>query len=197
MYIDKVLIKNISALFSIKVAMYLIPLVTLPYLVQTLEPQGFGVLGFSLAIIQYFILLVNYGFDLSATQKIAQSNGNKSEISKIFWNVICCRGILCFVAFLFLILLCELNTQLSEIRMVLIYCYTSVIACVFFPQWLFQGKEEMGLSSIINIIVRVFSVPFIFYCVKSKDDVDIAALIPGVFSVFSSSIFTMILSNAG
>lgn len=74
---DHVIIKNILSLFSIKVASYIIPLVTLPYLVRVLEPQGYGLLGFSAAIMQYFAIATSYGFDLSATNKIAKENSKK------------------------------------------------------------------------------------------------------------------------
>jgi len=63
-----VIIKNISSLFSLKIAGYIIPLITLPYLVRVLEPVGYGMFAFCLAIIQYFSIAVNYDFDLSATK---------------------------------------------------------------------------------------------------------------------------------
>ncbi|MDC4167541.1 oligosaccharide flippase family protein, partial [Photobacterium damselae] len=62
--LDRILIKNIASLFSIKASGLIIPLITVPYLVRTLGVEGYGYLGFSLAIIQYSILFVNYGFDL-------------------------------------------------------------------------------------------------------------------------------------
>ncbi|ELA4707862.1 oligosaccharide flippase family protein, partial [Escherichia coli] len=62
---------NAVYLFVVQGVTYLVPLITLPYLVRVLGAQSYGVLSFSLAIIQYFILLTDYGFNLSATQKIS------------------------------------------------------------------------------------------------------------------------------
>ncbi|HCX7544895.1 oligosaccharide flippase family protein, partial [Escherichia coli] len=58
---------NAVYLFVVQGVTYLVPLITLPYLVRVLGAQSYGVLSFSLAIIQYFILLTDYGFNLSAT----------------------------------------------------------------------------------------------------------------------------------
>ena len=62
--LDKRIIKNISSLFSLQMATYIIPLINLPYLVRVLGVEGYGYLGFSLAITQYANLIINYGFAL-------------------------------------------------------------------------------------------------------------------------------------
>lgn len=67
--LDKIILRNISSLFSIKIAGYIIPLITLPYLVRVLNPEGYGYFSLSLAIIQYFIIFVNYGFESLCNSK--------------------------------------------------------------------------------------------------------------------------------
>ncbi|EIK7118910.1 oligosaccharide flippase family protein, partial [Escherichia coli] len=44
---------NAVYLFVVQGVTYLVPLITLPYLVRVLGAQSYGVLSFSLAIIQY------------------------------------------------------------------------------------------------------------------------------------------------
>ena len=75
---------NAVYLFVVQGVTYLVPLITLPYLVRVLGAQSYGVLSFSLAIIQYFILLTDYGFNLSATQKISVICGDINKISNVF-----------------------------------------------------------------------------------------------------------------
>ncbi|ABM03798.1 polysaccharide biosynthesis protein [Psychromonas ingrahamii 37] len=188
--LDRTIIKNISSLFSIRVAAYIVPLITLPYLVRVLEPIGYGTLGFSLAIIQYFVIAVNFGFDLSATQKIAQSPDNKFKISTIFWNVIAARFLMSVTGLFILFILSNIATSIEIILPILLCAYLSVFGAALFPQWLFQGKEQLGTISIIRIVLQVISVPFLFIFVKQTDDIWVAALISSVPSliivVFSS-----------
>ncbi|HAN9807391.1 TPA: oligosaccharide flippase family protein, partial [Escherichia coli] len=56
------MLKNIIYLLSVQGGNYIFPLVTLPYLVRILEPTGYGIYGYSFAVVQYFILFIDYGF---------------------------------------------------------------------------------------------------------------------------------------
>lgn len=180
---DKSLLKNISSLFGIKIASYLIPLITLPYLVRVLEPSGYGQLGFAMAFIQYFIVLVNYGFDLSATQKIAKCKNNKTEISKVFWNVICIRFIAAIAGLIILYPLTFIFKELYAIQTTLLLFYLNVFGAALLPLWLFQGKERLGIISSAQIVLQILSVPLIFLFVGSKDDIDKAAIILSIPSL--------------
>jgi PST family polysaccharide transporter len=136
--LDRTIIKNITSLFSIRVAGYIVPLITLPYLVRVLEPEGYGTLGFSLAIVQYFIIAVNFGFDLSATQKIAQSENDRAKISVIYWNIISVRLIIAILGLFVVFILSSLSSSVEIILPILLCAYFSVFGAALFPQWLFQ-----------------------------------------------------------
>ncbi|MCL1090118.1 flippase [Shewanella profunda] len=190
MRLDNTIIKNISSLFSIKIAGYLVPLITLPYLVRVLEPVGYGQLGFCLAIIQYFIIFVNYGFDLSATQKVAQNFNDKYAISLIFWNVLFARLLMTVLGLVILFLLSKFNQTISEYFTILICGYLSVLGTALFPQWLFQGKERLGVISTLKIITQLIGLPLIFIFINKPGDVWLAALLsslPSILIVFFSS----------
>jgi PST family polysaccharide transporter len=193
--LDKTIIKNISSLFSIRVAGYIIPLITLPYLVRVLEPIGYGKLGFCLAIIQYFIIAVNYGFDLSATQKIAQSNDDKLKLSLIFWNVIAVRVLISLAGLILLFLLSIIFENIASLLPTLLCAYVAVFAAALFPQWLFQGKEQLGTISIIRIVLQVIQLPFLFLYVKSTDDIWLAALLSSMPSLIIVAFSVYLISK--
>ncbi|MFT6918570.1 MAG: PST family polysaccharide transporter [Cognaticolwellia sp.] len=174
---DKVILKNISSLFGIRVAGYIIPLITLPYLVRVLGVEGYGYLGFSVAIVQYFILVVNYGFDLSATSNIAKIPNNKKQISKIFWNILLIRTAAAAIGLATLIIASVFFSSLGNILSVILACYVSVVGAALFPQWLFQGKEQLGLISTARIILQFLTFPLLFVFVTKTNDIWQAALI--------------------
>lgn len=175
--LDRVIIKNISSLFSLKVAGYIIPLITLPYLVRVLEPVGYGTLAFCLAIIQYFSIIVNYGFDLSATKRVSENNNDKVKISIIYWNILATRLLVAILGFCVLCLLPFVFESLDEIFLILLVAYLIVISDAVFQQWLFQGKEQLGTISIIRIISQLITIPLLFLLVKSPDDIWITAIL--------------------
>lgn len=185
---DKKIIKNISSLFGIQGANYIIPLITLPYLVRVLGPEGYGVVGFSFAIMQYFCLLTDYGFNLSVTRKIAMNNTDKINISNIFWHVLICKIILAGFGFLILFVVVNVVGKLYVMSSVLYSSYLMVIGNVLFPIWLFQGKEKMGWIAIANITSRLLALPLIFLLIKNQNDEVVSALITSFSNIVAGLI---------
>lgn len=189
--LDSTIIRNISSLFSLRVAGYIIPLLTLPYLVRVLEPAGYGTLAFSFAVIQYFSIIVNYGFDLSATKKIAQEK-DLLATSCIFWNVFTVKLTFASAGFSLLCFYYFISNGSSLFNQLLLISYIGVIGEAIFQQWLFQGKEQLGKVSIVRVSSQVLSVPLVFYFIKDKNDVLIAAVISILPSIFTA-IFSLYL----
>ncbi|WP_411683438.1 flippase [Aeromonas caviae] len=190
---DKKIISNIVSLFGIQGMNYFIPLITLPYLVKTLGPESYGVLGFSFAFIQYFCLITDYGFNLSASRKVAMHSSDKTEVSRIFWHVILCKVLLAILGAFFLVIACHSLSYIQMQQDVIWAAYGLVIGNILFPVWLFQGKEQMGLSAISNILSRAASIPLIFVFVKEMDDAWVAALITSATAVMGGLISIFVL----
>ena len=171
MKLDKVLIRNIFSLVSLQGLGYLLPLITLPYLVRVLGISSYGSLAFTLAIINYFSLLVDFGFDWSATKQIAENQESRSKISQVFWDVLWAKVVLASAGFLILFVLSQTIPSIYEIRTLLYLACLIVLANTLFPSWLFQGKERMGWATITNITARILTIPLLFVFVKTSNDI--------------------------
>lgn len=180
------IIKNILSLFCIQGAGYLIPLITLPYLVRVLGPTQYGILGFSLSFVQYFSLLVQYGFDLSATNKIAANKDNKVLVSEVFWAVILCKLFLLLACAVIMVAMVNFIPKLQEYSSTILIAYTIVIGSSLVPSWLFQGKEKMVCMAISNIATKLLTLPFIFIFVHSPYDIWIVVMLTGIGSLLGA-----------
>ena len=189
----RILLKNIASLAAVQGGNYIIPLITLPYLVKSLGPYSYGVLGFSLAVIQYFNIIINYGFNLSATQKIALNSNDRNEVSKVFWNVISCQLLLLLLCSVILLLTLAASDLLRQQFVIILSGMGVLIGNILFPVWLYQGKESMSLSSFINITSRLLSIPLIFNFVKTSEDAWVAALIMSATSFMGGLISVIII----
>ncbi|WP_445777207.1 flippase [Shewanella sp.] len=193
--LDSVIIKNISSLFSLRIAGYIIPLITLPYLVRILEPVGYGTYAFCLAIIQYFSIAVNYGFDLSATKRIAENKNDKIKISVIYWNILVARLLIAITGFGVLCLLPFLFESIDAIFLILLISYLTVLGDAIFPQWLFQGKEQLGKISIIRVVSQLVSIPLLFLLVKSPEDIWITALLTTLPTLITALVSSFLICS--
>ena len=183
---NRVLSKNITSLYSIQIANYILPLILLPYLVRTLGVDGYGQLGFALAFTQYFILLTDYGFNWSATGDVAQKQNDKASINSLFWAVTYFRLFLLVLSLIVLLLLCTVVPKFSALKPLMFACFVSVIASAISPTWLFQGIEKMGWMAVVNLSARVLIIPLTFLFVDNPTDVWIAAALQSLTLIWAS-----------
>src|SRR5579875_1399634 len=87
------LVKNTASLFVVQITTYAAPLIVLPYLSRVLSTDHFGLIAYANNLNFYFLTLVDYGFNLSATRRIAIHKDEPETISKIFSAVMAAKAL--------------------------------------------------------------------------------------------------------
>jgi O-antigen/teichoic acid export membrane protein len=64
-------IKDVFYLIALQGVNYIAPLLVLPYLMIVLGAEKFGYIGFSLAVTQYLMTIIDFGFNLRTTKRVA------------------------------------------------------------------------------------------------------------------------------
>jgi len=163
-------VHNAASLYVIQFAQYILPLITVPYLVRVLGPAGYGTVAFGQSLIAYFVIFVNYGFGFSATRKISVERNDPIAVNRTVFNVWAAQGLLCIAGFVVLLILTATIPKLREVMGLLFILYGMAVGSVLFPFWLFQGMEKMVMVSVINLIVQLFVVIGIFTLVHRPED---------------------------
>ncbi|HRI47076.1 MAG TPA: flippase [Ignavibacteriaceae bacterium] len=176
----KTLLKNFTSLSAIQAANYLIPLITLPYLVRVLGPDKYGLISFAAAFVAYFTTLTDYGFNLSAPRQISINRTDLKKVSEIFSSILTIKFIIFSISIIILFLIVNIFTRFSNTPEVFYLSFAVVLGQILFPVWFFQGMEEMKYLSYITISVRLISVVAIFTLVKTVDDTLIVILINSI-----------------
>ncbi|WP_066055794.1 flippase [Robertmurraya korlensis] len=179
----KRLISNFLSLASVQGLNFVLPLVTLPYLLQVVGPSKFGLISFAQAFIQYFILFTDYGFNLVATRDISLARDNKNRLSKIFSTVMLIRIALAIVSLIVLIFLVLLVPKFHENSIIYFITFGMVIGNIAFPIWYFQGIEKMKIISILNVISKSIFTIGIFILVQEKADFLIVPILNSLGSI--------------
>jgi PST family polysaccharide transporter len=190
----KVLLTNIFSLGTIQLVNYILPLLTVPYLVRILKPDYYGLIAFSTATITYFIMLTDYGFNLSATRQISIHRKNLKKVNEIFSATIFIQAALLLVSFILLsglIFTFEIFSKNWELYYI---SFGMVIGHFLFPAWLFQGLEKMKYITIINVITKTTLTLLVFIVVKQQKDYLLIPVLTSL-SFIISGIFSLVIAK--
>lgn len=168
-YLKKVF-SNSLYLFSIQALNYLFPFLALPFLLNTLSIESFGIYVFSLTAIQFMMLFVDFGFTITIAKKITGFKDNSKEIVDTYWLISTIQLVFFLLILLIYIIVFFSFSSLFVYRWGVMTASISVFGFVLFPNWLFQGLDKMKTLSIINFASKFLTYPLFFFFIKDKND---------------------------
>ena len=183
----KTLFANFTYLSILEIIGLLLPLISDPYVIRTVGADNYGVVVFCQAIIAYVVIIINFGYNVSATRKISENRTNVFKIREIYSSIVYQKLLIfaiCLVSGLFVLIFLK-----YDYSVILLGFIGLCIQEVFFPTWLFQGLERMKFITIITFVAKCSCLILIFLFVHDKKDY---ACIPVLYSI--GGFFTSVLS---
>lgn len=164
------LMKNTAALFVVQLSTYVAPLLILPYLARVLSKDHFGLIAFATSFNWYFMSLVDYGFNLTATRRIAIHHDDPAEISRIFSAVMTAKVFLTMLGFVLMLSVVLSTPKLRPNLTLFCISYLLVLGDLLFPLWLFQGLQKMENLVWRDLSAKLLSLCLVFAFVHHDSD---------------------------
>ncbi len=178
--------KNMIYLSILQIGGYLFPLLTMPYLARIIGVNGFGKIAFASAIITYIQTFTDWGFNYTTARDIAKNRDDLKKVEEIYSIVTWSRLILMTISMIVLFILVMLIPYLYNNALIIAISFILIPGHVLFPEWLFQGMEEMKYITILNFITKLVFTGLIFIFIKEPSDYILQPLFLGLGFIISA-----------
>jgi len=166
----KTLLSNSTSLTLIQITNIIFPLLTVPYLLRILPPVKFGLIVFAGSLIQYFLVITDFGFNFTATREVSLHREEPDHLSRVFFSVFLIKLLLTGGCLLVLGSILLLFEKLGADWPVFLLSFGSVLAGVLMPVWLFQGQERMSFMTIFDFGGKLVYLLSLFVFVRQASD---------------------------
>lgn len=164
------ILSNFFSLSLLQVVNYIVPLLTVPYLVRVLGPEKFGIVAFVNAFVYYLMRLSDYGFSLSATRKISVYRADTAHRSRVFSAVLLIKSSFVVIGLALTVVLLLTVSKFRDEWLIYVYAFGVVVGNVFFLDWFFLGVERMKYLTVLNLIGRGIFTAAVFVFINEPAD---------------------------
>ena len=160
--------KNFAYNAAYQVLVFIIPLITTPYISRILGATGIGVYSYSYSIAQYYVLFIMLGLNNYGNRTIAGVRDDRDALSKTFWSIYAMQiGLGIVVICIYAVYAFVLAKDRTAATIMLLY----VLSACFDINWFFFGLERFKATVIRNSAIKILTAVSIFLFVKQPSDV--------------------------
>lgn len=149
---------------------HIIPLILIPYLINTIGIEKYGVINFALAFSFYFQVINEFGFDLSNVRHVVENRDNREKLSEILSAILQCKAYIIIVTGCIYLSTIFLFDLFREDYFVYLLAFIRILSIAITPFWFFRSMENLQLVTRIIVPVKFFAILPMFFVVKKPDD---------------------------
>jgi PST family polysaccharide transporter len=179
-----VVLKNFTYLSLFNIMMVGFPIFIYPLVVSRIGSELLGKVVFYQTIAFYITVIVNFGFNITSTKKIANNEVKNENV--LFWDIFHFKilaYLVCSITLYLIFYYFQFDLKLAFF-VLLIPVYD-----VFVPQWYYHGRQTMGIITTLTAVNRVVMLFLVYFLVQEEQDyilyTAIISVIPLVFSIIS------------
>lgn len=176
-------IRNFSSLVVVQILNYLLPLVTLPIVVRIIGPEKFGIINYLNSLIGYFVLLIGYSFELSATRHVTSEVNNPKVLNQVFNKVFLAKSILFILSTVIFVSLFFFYSEILKDRIVAVFTYLLCVGALFDFNWVYVAKHDVHYTAAINLTIKILLNLSLLVFIRHQSDYIYHPLITGLAQV--------------
>lgn len=185
--------QNVLAFGTVQVAITVVPLITLPYLARVLDRSQLGLVVFVQTFSFIVALLVEYGFNLSATREVARRRDDPPGLASTVSGVLGAKLMLAAAAAVLSLGLWPIVPIFRDAPELLGYGVALGILQGFLPVWFFLGIERAYRVALVELTSRLVALGLIVAFVHRRDDGELVLAIYVLAAAASTGSLTALM----
>ncbi|PTT65277.1 flippase [Arthrobacter sp. HMWF013] len=162
--------RSISLLVLLQISSLAVPLATMPFLTRVLGPAAWGHLAAIQALAITMSILVEYGFQYTATRSLSIQRDSPAAVQRIVSDVVTAKMYLSILAALIGTVIYVVVPSFQENGTLYLVGILYAIILGWSPIWYFQGMERLQLAVTIDVGAKIVSAAWIFIAVRTPAD---------------------------
>ncbi len=148
----------------------LFPLFLIPFLLNTIGIEKYGLIEIALAFSFYFQVINEFGFDLSNVRHVIKNRDNPEALSNVFSAILQCKTLLFTITSVVYFSIVYFYQDFREYWLLYLLCSIRLYGILSLPNWMFRSMEDLKYVTRIILSVKTISILPIFWVVESPDD---------------------------
>ena len=162
--------ENTISLVAIKAIDLGLTLWLIPFLILKVGIENYGIYAFAMALMVFFVNILNYGFSLSAVREIAKNKEDSLKLNQLFNEVISVKAVLFILEYVLFIGLIWIVPKFWEHKTIYFFTSFMLVGELFSLRWFFLGMEKMKFSAFINLGRTILYVGLVLFFVNTTSD---------------------------
>ncbi len=183
---EKSLIKNYLYNILFQILKVILPIFTVPYLLNHVGPKHLGISDYIGSVTSWFIIFALMGINIYGNRTIAAVRDDKEKLSKTFTEIFSLQVINLTICLILYIL--NIIFFIKEYHLFYLLHIGAFINSALDVSWALYGMELFKYASLRNIIVKLLIVLAIFTLVKTPNDLWVLMLIYAIGEFFGNLI---------
>lgn len=163
--------KNALMLYVLTASNFIFGVVTVPYQTRILGPEYYGLIGLATALTMYIQLVLDFGFMLTATKRVAENSESRFCLSKIFTCVCLSKSFLAILCLCILVVIGIYSEILQENCYLFFLYFLWAVTTSFLPDFVYRGLQDMQLITYRTVAIRALFTILVFLFLNDKNDI--------------------------
>lgn len=167
----KHLAKNTGFLYAMALSSQVINLILIPFQTRVLGSESYGVIALAISMCSIVGIVLDFGFILSATERVVRLVGNCAALSNLVANVARAKGVLAFGAGAIVGALVAFVPPFCDNQLLFVLYYFAFAINAFLPDFFYRGHEDMRVITVRTVAIKVISALPVFALLRGPEDI--------------------------